>query len=55
MNVGQIKAFLGDQKSSVHPDTALKKQLQEEGLRQAAEFKQSQSTAVSVSLSLIHI
>ncbi len=51
MNVGQIKAFLGDQKSSVHPDTALKKQLQEEGLRQAAEFKQSQSTAVSVSSS----
>ena len=51
MNVGQIKAFLGDQKASVHPDTALKKQLQEEGLRQAAEFKQSQSTAVSVSSS----
>lgn len=51
MNVGQIKAFLGDQKASVSPDTALKKQLQEEGLRQAAEFKQSQSTAVSVSSS----
>ncbi|WP_414828493.1 DUF5610 domain-containing protein [Alteromonas sp. H39] len=51
MNVGQIKAFLGDQKASVHPDTALKKQLQEEGLRQAAEFKQSQSSAVSVSSS----
>ena len=51
MNVGQIKAFLGDQKASVHPETALKKQLQEEGLRQAAEFKQSQSTAVSVSSS----
>lgn len=51
MNVGQIKAFLGDQKSSVHPDTAIKKQLQEEGLRQAAEFKQTQASAVSVSSS----
>ena len=51
MNVGQIKAFLGDQNASVHPDTALKKQLQEEGLRQAAEFKQSHATAVSVSSS----
>lgn len=48
MNVGQIKAFLGDQKSSVHPDAALKKQLQEEGLRQAAAFQESQAASVSV-------
>ncbi len=49
MNVGQMKAFLGEQQSAVHPDKAIKKQLQEEGLRQAAEFQQQQSAKVSVS------
>ena len=48
MNVGQIKAFLGDQNNSVHPDKALNKQLQEEGLRQATEFQQKQATSVTV-------
>ncbi|QJR81626.1 DUF5610 domain-containing protein [Alteromonas pelagimontana] len=52
MNVSQIKAFLGDQKQqAVSPDTAIKKQLQEEGLRQAAEFRQQQAATVSVSSS----
>lgn len=49
MNVGQIKAFLGEQKPSVHPETAMKKQLQEDGLRQAAAFQQKHSAMVSVS------
>ena len=44
MNVGQIKAFMGDQKveqkaeqkATVHPNEVLKKQLQQDGLQQAA-------------------
>ncbi|GGW91658.1 DUF5610 domain-containing protein [Alteromonas halophila] len=51
MNVGQIKAFLGDQNSSVNPSTAIKKQLQEEGLKQAAEMMNRQATSVSMSAS----
>ncbi|MCW8092704.1 DUF5610 domain-containing protein [Alteromonas sp. ASW11-130] len=49
MNVGQMKAFLGEQSPAVSPDKAIKKQLQEEGLRQAAEFQQQQAAKVSVS------
>lgn len=51
MNVGQIKAFLGDQNSPANPNTALKKQLQEAGLKQAAEMMNRQSTSVSMSAS----
>jgi hypothetical protein len=59
MNVGQIKAFMGDQKAeqkvdqkaSVNPNEALKKQLQQEGLQQAAEFSKQQAASVSVSSS----
>lgn len=51
MNVGQIKAFLGEQKPSVHPNDALKKQLQEDGLKQAAEMAQKQATSVSMTAS----
>ena len=55
MNVGQIKAFMGDQKAeqkaSVHPNEALKKQLQQDGLQQAAEFSKQQAASVSVSSS----
>lgn len=53
MNVSQIKAFMGDQKAeqkaSVHPNEALKKQLQQDGLEQAAEFTKQQAATVSVS------
>jgi hypothetical protein len=53
--VGQIKAFMGDQKAeqkaSVHPNEALKKQLQQDGLQQAAEFSKQQAASVSVSSS----
>ncbi|MCW8109611.1 DUF5610 domain-containing protein [Alteromonas ponticola] len=49
MNVGQMKAFLGEQQPAVNPDKAIKKQLQEEGLRQAAEFQEQQAAKVSVS------
>jgi len=52
MNVSQIKAFMGDQKvdekASVHPNEAIKKQLQQEGLQQAAEFSKQQSATVTV-------
>ncbi|WP_334021853.1 DUF5610 domain-containing protein [Alteromonas sp. S015] len=55
MNVGQIKAFMGDQKAdqkaSVHPNDMFKKQLQQDGLQQAAEFSKQQSASVSVSSS----
>ena len=59
MNVGQIKAFMGDQKvdqkadqkATVHPNEALKKQLQQDGLQQAAEFSKQQAASVSVSSS----
>ena len=59
MNVGQIKAFMGDQKvdqkadqkASIHPNEALKKQLQQDGLQQAAEFSKQQAASVSVSSS----
>lgn len=49
MNVDAIKASLGEQDASVHPEASLKKQLQQEGLRQAADLMQ-QSSAVKVSL-----
>lgn len=58
MNVGDIKAFVGEQKPVVteqksvdDPVKAMKKQLQQEGLRQAAEFQQSQNASVSMSAS----
>jgi len=55
MNVGQIKAFMGetkaDQKATVHPNEALKKQLQQDGLQQAAEFSKQQAAQVSMSSS----
>ena len=40
-----------DQKASVNPNEALKKQLQQEGLQQAAEFSKQQAASVSVSSS----
>ncbi|GFD69775.1 DUF5610 domain-containing protein [Alteromonas sp. KUL106] len=57
MNVGQIKAFMNEQKvdqkadqtASVNPNEALKKQLQQEGLQQAAEFSKQQTASVTVS------
>ncbi|PRO69726.1 DUF5610 domain-containing protein [Alteromonas gracilis] len=59
MNVGQIKAFMNeqkvdqkaDQKASVNPNEALKKQLQQDGLQQAAEFSKQQAASVSMSSS----
>ena len=59
MNVGQIKAFMGDQKvdqkadqkASVHPNELLNKQLQQDGLQQAVEFSKQQAASVSVSSS----
>jgi len=59
MNVGQIKAFMNEQKvdqkadqtASVNPNEALKKQLQQEGLQQAAEFSKQQTASVTVSSS----
>ena len=57
MNFGEIKAFLGDQPQTVKPSTAINKQLQEEGLKQAANFQAQQAagksaatTAASVSV-----
>lgn len=62
MNVGDIKAFMGEQKASVNeqkaaddPNKAIKKQLQQDGLRQAAEFQQRQASMVSVSSSQLSI
>ena len=59
MNVSQIKAFMGDQKvdqkASVHPNEAIKEQLQQEGLQQAAEFTQQQSGSVTLSSSQLTI
>ncbi len=53
MNVGQIKAFMGDQKAdqtaTVHPNEVNKKQLQQDGLRQVAEFARHQAASVYVS------
>jgi hypothetical protein len=59
MNVGQIKAFMNeqkvdqkaDQKASLNPNEALKKQLQQDGLQQAAEFSKQQAASVSMSSS----
>lgn len=58
MNVGEIKAFVSEQKPAVaeqkapeDPNKAIKKQLQQDGLRQAAEFQQRQTAMVSVSSS----
>ncbi|MBU3022012.1 DUF5610 domain-containing protein [Aestuariibacter sp. A3R04] len=58
MNVGDIKAFVSEQKPVVteqksveDPVKAMKKQLQQEGLRQAVEFQQSQNASVSMSTS----
>lgn len=52
MNVGQIKAFMGDQKAEqkapADPNEAINKQLQQDGLKQAREFAQSQSASVTV-------
>lgn len=53
MNVGQIKASMGDQKAEAStpkdPNEAIKKQLQQDGLKQAVEFAQKQSSSVTVS------
>ncbi|GGF58671.1 DUF5610 domain-containing protein [Alteromonas lipolytica] len=50
MALESIPAVKGGQASVEKPDVALKKQLQQEGLRQAREFQQSsQATQVSVS------
>ncbi|MEC9261798.1 MAG: DUF5610 domain-containing protein [Pseudomonadota bacterium] len=50
MSVDSIPAAKGGQASVEKPDVALKKQLQQEGLRQAREFQQSsQATQVTVS------
>ena len=58
MNVGEIKAFVSEQKPAVaeqkapeDPNKAIKKQLQQDRLRQAAEFQQRQTAMVSVSSS----
>ncbi|NDV92585.1 DUF4367 domain-containing protein [Alteromonas sp. 345S023] len=55
MNMSQIKAFMGDQKvdqkASVHPNEAIKKQLQSDGLQQAAEFSKQQAATVTMSSS----
>lgn len=53
MNMGQIKAFMSDQKvdqkTSVHPNEAIKKQLQNDGLQQATEFSKQQAATVTMS------
>lgn len=50
MSVDSIPAAKGNQATVEKPDVALKKQLQQEGLRQAREFQQSsQATQVTVS------
>ena len=50
MSVDSIPAAKGGQATVEKPDVALKKQLQQEGLRQAREFQQSsQATQVTVS------
>lgn len=50
MSVDSIPAAKGNQATLEKPDVALKKQLQQEGLRQAREFQQSsQATQVTVS------
>ena len=50
MSVDSIPAATGGQATVEKPDVALKKQLQQEGLRQAREFQQSsQATQVTVS------
>jgi hypothetical protein len=41
MNFGEIKAFQPDQVNMVRPETALNKQLQQDGLKQANELQQS--------------
>ena len=55
MNVSQVKAFMGDQKAdekaAVHPNDAIKQQLQKEGLQQAAEFAKQQAATVTVNSS----
>ncbi|RDV24030.1 DUF4367 domain-containing protein [Alteromonas aestuariivivens] len=48
MNLDQIKAAPANTKAPVHPDIALKKQLQEQGLKQAAEFQNRQAGSVQV-------
>ena len=50
MSVDSIPAAKGGQATVEKPDVTLKKQLQQEGLRQAREFQQSsQATQVTVS------
>lgn len=49
MNINELKAFIGDKPSQQTPDVALRKQLQEIGLKQAQSFNVSQSqTSVSL-------
>ena len=53
MNFGEIKAFHSEAPQSTKPSAALNKQLQAEGLRQAAEFQAQQQKSVgSASVSL---
>ncbi len=47
MNFGEIKAFHSEAPQSAKPSAALNKQLQAEGLRQAAEFQAQQQKSVS--------
>jgi hypothetical protein len=54
MNFGEIKAFHNEQPQSTKPREALNKQLQAEGLKQAANFQASQlATNASASVSVI--
>ncbi|MBT0585844.1 DUF5610 domain-containing protein [Alteromonas oceanisediminis] len=53
MNFGEIKAFMGDQPQAAKPSTAINKQLQAEGLQQAADFQAkqvAQNNASSISV-----
>ena len=53
MNFGDIKAFQNEQPPSAKPSAAINKQLQEEGLRQAANFQAAQAGAGNAAISVI--
>lgn len=53
MNFGDIKAFQNEQPPSAKPSAAINKQLQEEGLRQAANFQAAQANAGTAAVSVI--
>ena len=50
--MGDVKA---DQKASVHPNEAIKEQLQQEGLQQAAEFSKQQLGTVTLNSTQLNI